>query len=316
MVAGFYFMRFKGLTNKKIKKIAASVSLAAFSLFAVAVGAYAWFTASILSQINGDTYEVVRVSKGGGIESVNFIKFEYPKNRITHKYDYTDPKEGAVVRYSLEDGIFVDEHGNTTDTMTTYDPAEKIIYGDSFSLFNTNCAALYEITINTEDYGDYTLDITGILDPDAEKITNRDIFLSDCADFCVFKTSDISTPIGINPDTDKPYYYPTYIEYDNPSTDMSDLENLYYRLSYQQSIKTGDALKHFYKAPPQSKATEIPLETSIPVTFSQSQKNYTIYVCVNYAPDQLENYYKDIYHSDMKAIFDYYFSFELTKVEG
>ena len=317
MVAGFYFMGLRNMTKKKMVKIVAAASIAAFSLFAVVFGAYAWFSAAIMTTIESDeVYEVVRVSGGGGIDSVNFIKFEYPINNITHKYDYSNGKDGEVRRYTLEEGVFTDEHGNTTNSMTTYDPAEKIIFGNKFSLFDTNCAALYEITLKADEYGDYTLDIDGFWNSDTEKRTNRDIFLSDCADFCVFKTSDISTEIGIDPDTDKPYYYPTYIEYDDPATDMTELENLYYRLSYQQSIKTGSQLSHFYPGESESKHSEIELDSNIPVTFDATHQTYTIYICVNYAPDQLEEYYRDIYLSDITAIFDYTFEFDLQKVES
>ena len=299
--------------TKKVTKIVAAASVVAFSLFAVAFGAYAWFTATVFSQINNNLYEVVKIGEGADLDSVNFIKFEYPKNSVTHKYDYSNGKDGQVVRYTLEDGVFVDSHGNTTNSMTTYDPAEKIIYGDSFSLFNTNCAALYEITISTEEYGSYKLKVDGFLSGNVEKRTNRDIFLSDCADFCVFQTSDISTPIDVNPSTGKPYYYPTYIDYENPNTDMTSLENLYYRLSYQQSIKTENELKHFYPGNNETKHTQIEVASNIPVTFSQSNNSYTVYICVNYAPSQLEQYYKDIYEHDISALFDYYFEFDLTK---
>ena len=314
MVAGFYFMRLEQRQSRKILKIVSAVSVAAFSLFAVVFGIYAWFSATLLTSVSNDSFEVVRVAGGGGIDSVNFIKFEYPKNNITHKYDYSDGKNGEVRRYALEDGVFVDEHGNTTNSMTTYDPAEKIIFGSNFSLFNTNCAALYEITLTTEDYGDYTIDIEGVWNKDTEKRTARDIFLSDCADFCLFTTDDISTPIGINPSTEKPYYYPTYISYSDPSTDMSELENLYYRLSYQQSIKTGNELSHFYPGENETKKETFPLASDVPATFSQGSKTFTLYICVNYAPEQLSDLYRDIYLNDISALFDYYFSFTLTKV--
>ena len=308
-------MRLKRLTKKQAIKIVAAASVAAFSLFAFAFGAFAWFSANLLSQISGDEYKVVQTGSGCGVSEVNLIKFEYPINPVTEQHDYTDGEGGKVVKYTLEDDVFVDEDGNTTDRLTTYDPAEKIIYGDDFSLFSTNCAALYEITIYADDYGDYKLNIDSLINPDAEKRTDRDLFLSDCADFCVFHTSDISTPIGINPETEKPYYYPSYIEYDDPTTDMSELENLYYRLSYQQSIKTSGELSHFYQGENEDKEATISLESNIDVTFSELSKAYTIYICINYAPGQLTESYRDIYESDITAVFDYYFKFDLLKVE-
>ena len=300
-------------TNKKMMKIVAAASVAIFSLFAVVLGTYAWFSASLLSQISNDDYQVVRVARGGELESVNFIKFEYPYNAQTRKYDYSNGKDGEVRKYTLQDGVFVDSEGHTTSTMTTYDPAEKIIFGDSFSLFDTNCAAFYEVTLSSGSYGDFTLDISGFWKSDTPKRLNRDIFLTDCADFCVFTTSDISTSIGVDPDTNKPYYYPKYKE---ESETLSDLENLYYRLSYQSSLKTDSQLSHFYPAENETqKHSEIELASNLPVTFTEQNSTFTVYVCVNYAPDQLEAYYKDIYLSDISAIFDYYFSFTLTEVE-
>ena len=307
-------MGLKRLTKKQAVRIVAAASVGAFSIFAFAFGAYAWFAASYASSIINDPYEVVKISGGFGIDEISLIKFEYPISDLTHDRDYSDGEGGRVVRYTLKDDVFEDEDGNTTDRLTTYDPAEKIIYGDSFSLFNTNCAALYEITVKADEYGEYKLGIDGIIKKKKEKRTPRDLFLSDVADFCVFHTSDILTPIGIDPSTEKPYYYPTYIEYDDPSTDMSELENLYYRLSYQQSIK-GDALSHFYPGEDESKQSTINLESNIPVTFSEGSNSYTIYICVNYAPDQLTDSYRDIYESDITAVFDYYFAFNLEKVE-
>ena len=310
----FNFMGLEEMVKRRIKKIAAAASVTAFSLFALVFGAYAWFSASVLTSVENDQFEVVRSIQGGDLESVNLIKFEYPVNEVTHKIDYSKGKDGEVRRYTLEDGVFTDELGNTTNTMTTYDPAEKIIYGEKFSLFSTNCAALYEFSIGTEEFGDYTLDISATWESATEKKTERDIFLSDCADFCVFTVSDIATSIGINPSTEKPYYYPDYIEYENPSTDMSELENLYYRLSYQQSIKQADELVHFYPGEGETKQTTIEVASDLELTISQESPACTFYVCVNYAPSQLEEYYKDIYFGDITAIFDYYFEFELSKV--
>lgn len=300
-------------TNKKVTKIVAAASVATFSLLAVVFGTYAWFTASLLGSVANEEVQVVRIEGGGGVDSVNFIKFEYPYNNVIHEYDYSNGKEGEVRKYTLTNGVFIDEEGHTTNSMTTYDPAEKIISGDSFSLFDTNCAALYEITISSQDYGNFNLDINGFWKSDTPKTLNRDIFLSDCADFCVFQTSDIATPIGVDPDTNKPLYYP---KYKSETDTLNSLENIYYRLAYQGCNKAENELYHFYPGENETKKSTIEIASNIPVSFSAESNTLTMYICVNYAPSQLETYYKEIYLNDIRAIFDYYFTFDLEKVEA
>ena len=300
-------------TNKKVTKIVAAASVACFSLLAVVFGTYAWFTASLLGSVANEEVQVVRIEGGGGLDQVNLIKFEYPVNSVTHEYEYSNGKDGEVRRYTLTNGVFTDSQGHTTNSMTTYDPAEKIIFGDAFSLFDTNCAALYEVTLSSQEYGNFLLDVSGFWKSGTPKTLNRDIFLSDCADFCFFTTDDISTTIGVDPDTNKPLYYP---KYKNEDESLSSLENLYYRLAYQGCTKAEDELYHFYPGENETKKSSIDIATNVPVTFTEQNNSLTVYICVNYAPSQLESYYKDIYLSDIRAIFDYYFTFGLEKVES
>ena len=316
-VTGFYFMKMLKGIKKSTGKIIAATTVVIFTLFATVFATYAWFNAALVTKMDNDEFEVVRISSGSNIESVNLIKFEYPINSSTHEYDYSRGKDGVVKRYTLVDGVFTDELGNTTTVLTTYDPAEKIVLGDAYSLFNSNCQAFYEITLTSENSGNFLLNTSSVIKPGAQKETERDIFLSDCVDFCFFTVSDIGNPIGMNPDTEKPYFYPTYIDYNSadPSGDMTDLENLYYRLSYQASIKTQSQLAHFYPVEEDdSKISNVPVSTGLPVTFSEQNPTYTLYIGVNYAPTELKQYYKDIYLSDIKAIYDYTISFALAEV--
>ena len=306
--------------STRTRRIIAATSVTIFSLLTAVSGTFAWFAATMQSSITAQEFKVVRISDGAGLESVNLIKFEYPINAHTHKPDYSNGQDGEVRRYTLENNEFVDGEGNTTSVLNAYDPAEAIIYGESYSLFNSNCQAFYEITIKSDNVGSFLLDVEGIWDSDTEKRTIKDLFLSDCVDFCWFSTSDINNSIGINPETNKPYYYPTYIEYHsaNPQNDMNELENLYYRLSYQASVKEDEDLKHFYPSEEDDeKAGVINIATGIPVTFTAQQMTYTIYIGINYAPSELSDYYRDVYSGTIiTAVFDYSISFNLREAQS
>ena len=315
--------------NKTTMKIVSATAVVIFTLFATVFATFAWFSAALIGKTDSDEFEVVRVTSGAGIESINLIKFEYPINNTTHKYDYSRGQDGQVKKFVLTDGSFIDENDHVTSVLTTYDPAEKIVLGESYSLFNSNCQAFYEITFTSEKFGNFILNASAVWNSDAEKEKDRDIFLSDCVDFCIFTVSDISNAIGINTDTNKPYYYPTYIDFDPddlidydpvapaPISDMNTLENLYYRLSYQASVKTQSQLAHFYPTQSQqAKSINATIATDIPVTFTEVNNTYTVYVGVNYAPSELEQYYKDIYLSDINAIYDYTLSFSFTEVQN
>ena len=308
-------MRLKKI-SKKTRKIIAATTVVIFSLFTTITGAYAWFATNIMASVSSEEFSVVRIAEGASIESVRLIKFKYPMNSSTHKPDYLKANEGEVKVYTLQNNQFVDEDGYTTTIMNTYDPAERIIFGDSFSLFNTNCQVFYEITFSTSNFGSFDLGIEGTVET-VEK-NAKDIFLSDCADFTFFTPSDINNVIGIDPDTEKPYFYPSYIEYNSadPSNDMTELENIYYRLSYQASVTPQNQLSHFYHTNDNGKDSNINIVSGIPCTFSQQSSSLTVYVGVNYSPTKLENKYKDIYSGDCLAVFDYSIEFFLEESQG
>ena len=303
--------------SKKTKTIIAATTVVIFSLFTAITGAYAWFSANIMTNMTADEFSVVRIAEGASIKSVRLIKFKYPTNPSTHKPDYLKGNEGEVKIYSLENNQFVDENGYTTDVMNAYDPAEKIIMGDNFSLFSTNCQVFYEITFASNDFGNFNLGIDGTVITGVDK-NNKDIYLSDCADFTFFQPSDVDNAIGINPQTNKPYYYPSYIEYNSsdPSNDMTELENLYYRLSYQASVKTDSQLRHFYHTSDNGKDNNVNIISNIPCSFSAEHQDTVVYIGVNYSPTKLINKYKDIYSGDCLAVFDYTIDFFLDEAQG
>lgn len=306
----------KGLKNNTLKIVAAT-TVVIFTLFTTVFATFAWFSAALVNKMDTDDYEVCRISSGSSIQEVNLIKFEYPINASTNTRDYTRGKDGEVRKYTLVDGVFTDQLGNTTTVLTTYDPAEKIVLGESYSLFNSNCQAFYEITLTTENLGTYTLSADAAVNLGATKENPKDIFLSDCVDFTFFTVSDINNAIGINPNTEKPYFYPTYIDYNSvdPSGDMNELENIYYRLAYQATSKDPSELAHFYPVEEnESKVNETNVSNGTTVTFTELNPTYKLYIGVNYAPSELSQYYKDIYLSDINAIYDYTISFSLTEV--
>ena len=84
-------------------------------------------------------------------------------------------------------------------------------------------------------------------------------------------------------------------------------EDLYYKLSFLSSAKSSHA--HFYG----SEASQISIEDNVAVDFDDHRLKF--YVNVNYAPDQLEGYSKDIYKKNYKAVYDFYFNFSFSNRE-
>ena len=85
-------------------------------------------------------------------------------------------------------------------------------------------------------------------------------------------------------------------------------EDLYYRLSFLSSAKSSHA--HFYG----SASNEVDLIRRGEVGFSEDRVKF--YINVNYAPDQLTGYSRDIYKRNYTAVYDFFFTFSFTRREA
>ena len=89
------------------------------------------------------------VTSNCNIEGVNLYKFEYAENTFGtgRELDYFSPQDGSVNRYP-----YYEPEGFGVDAMNVYDPIEKIIAGNSFSLRKLNCNAIYEVTLQSNSF--------------------------------------------------------------------------------------------------------------------------------------------------------------------
>lgn len=309
--------------NSKIKIVLAT-SIAIFSLFTTFTGTFAWFQASLNRSVGADTFSVTSISSDCGIHKVELIKFEYAIDPITNEPDYLDPDNvnAGVRRYEFDrnNNYFVDSNDDEIDVvMNPYDPVEKIVKGNSFRLIDQNCNAVYALTIKAKTPGTYNMDITSLWLEDKEK-TSSQIFLSDCVDFDVYY-DPMNVSIG-NDGDGKPLYYPTYID---KNTALNSDEELYYRISYLSSQEETHA--HFYSNQAeqelendpnenQNKQKVIPLDSNKRVTFQTVETEVVVYINVNYAPSQMEQYVKKIYEEKIDAVYDFSFNVAFARVDA
>ena len=288
--------------NKSLKLIAAC-SVAIFSLGSICAGAYAWFTLEMKQALGPTDFAVVNVGTCN-LYSMELVKFNY----YVHQYggqeivDYSTPETGTVKRYqySNEYNSFGENESGTwhpVSVMNLYDPVSLTLSGGQLS--SLNCNSIYKFTISSIDLTEAKLDsyVRKILS--IEK-TENEIFLTTCTDFDIYFEEDL---LDTNPafGDDHKAYYPDYIE---KTEDITDDEELYYKVSYLSSLATSHA--NLYDGDG-SIATEIPVEFSYDST---SEMNFlTLYINVNYAPSQLEDTMHHIYKNNINAICDFGFYF-------
>ena len=85
-------------------------------------------------------------------------------------------------------------------------------------------------------------------------------------------------------------------------------EDLYYKLSFLSSAKSSHA--HFYG----SESNEVDLIRRGEVDFDDNKLKF--YINVNYAPGELDEYSKEIYRRNYRAVYDFFFNFTFQNRSG
>ena len=296
--------------KKNSLKLVSMVSLLIFSLFALGLGAFAWFTSTLQSTLGSEDFSV---TTAGDCElvSAKLYKFIYPDSEIGEGYDYLRPQEGTVSKYDFNEEQnhfgYYDEHSVWVNvySMNIFDPVEMIISRTS-TLRDLHCNAIYEVTIHSGAFDTTTLNVNALLKTGITLNTNE-MLLSDCVDFDVYFDADLSdtNPLFYDEESgnyDK--YYPTYKD------TLSALEKDYHKISYLSSLVAQNAHKNFYSTNPKSSSIQLK-QSEIAM---DSSGNFKIYINANYAPKQLESLSRDLYLNNIQAIYD--FGFEISLGNG
>ena len=311
--------------KKQNLKIIAACSVAIFSLAALLGGTFAWFTLTMATQSEVDEFVVIN-NGHCDLFSANLVKFDYHKTTYGSgdyqftAIDYLNPQNGAVNKYAYNPethtfGYEEESEWVNVSIMNTYDPYDKIIFGSS--LKDLNCNALYEFTVNADDFDEAYLNATAMRLTEKTK-QEDEVFLTSCVNFDIFVASDLSddNPAFIEQDdpetpeveSGNKAYYPSYID---KSETLTANEDIYYKLSYLASLKNSHA--HFYG----DTADEITIDSNKEVTFLPNTdlgtKQVTFYVNVNYEPDELDYLTTKIYLGNVKAVFDFMFKFDFAE---
>ena len=296
----------RNLASKVRRKIILATSLSIFTLADVVAASFAWFLNARTRAINASMFEVTSTGTCY-LESVNLIKFNFATEEaldgtVIVKYD--SPREGEVKRYEFNTtynkfGEMVDGVWQAVEVMNIYDPVERIIKGSSFDLKDLNSNAVYELTFVVYSGGSYSVNMHSNLISNKTK-TDSQIYLSECIDFDGYTEEELDASIGTD-GTGKPLYYPDYLADDY---DMSEEEEIYYRTSYFSSLEESHA--HYYTDG--EKPHSIDVVSNKSATVSSSDARYKVYINANYAPNQLEEYVKNLYLSNIRAVYDFGFS--------
>ena len=290
--------------DKKTKKFIAVAAVSFFNIFASAAAVFAWFEAIMHKDVTSGDFIIV--NKSASLDNVKLYKFNYAPTIIGsyvdyEHLDYNDPTaEGAGVYkydYSIENNSFgyVDENEDWEEisVMNVYDPVEFVINANT-ELKDLNCGVVYEITVQSNDIHDATIDIKSSLIEGKTK-TRDQIFLSDCIEFHAYFESDLENL------TNKSLYYPT--SYIPTTEDLTDEEEVYYKLAYLFSVDTNP---HFYGQ--QTKPSTIVIDNTSQVSFTNGY--FTFYIFANYAQSELLGYHTAENLTDkIRAVYDYYFTF-------
>ena len=314
-------------TNRRNNlKIIAASSVAICSLAAVMGGVYAWFTVAWSQTTEVDPFAVINVGSCD-LYALELIKFDYKSSTygtgegaftIT---DYLAPETGAVNKYSYNKnensfGYLEDSTWHPVNTMNMYDPVNLLIYGTGLN--SLNCNAIYKFTITSDDMTNVNMHATIHKLLDRVKQDNE-IFLSTCTDFDLFFPSELSDSnpefiIEDDPSTpedeyDNKPYYPTYF---SKTKVLTELEDIYYKISYLANKKTTHT--HLYNTA-DTYATLYDHSVTFAYDSVLDTNVLSFYINVNYAPDQLEEFKTQIYQRNITAIFDYGFKFVFVREE-
>ena len=337
----------KTTTKTRLKIVGATVT-AVFSLAAVFSGTYAWFM--LTENVSATGMSVKLSTTKAEITSLKLVKFDYSFEMLggNKVYNYLSPESGDVYEYTYDKtfdhnrGAFVrNQNGNyiETDIMNCYDPVDSLIHGDS--LREMNCNSIYEVTISSDSFTNCFMQLNAIFE--SHTPGRNEICLSDCANFEVFYPEDLSDTNILFWDKENSNYHAYYPEYNFKNETE---EHLFYKISYLSDLRNsgltaedlvdmeilnssdiqglseeqkaelvrttlGPGHSYFYGS---SEKDTTSVAKNKEVVFSGSPvKTITVYINVNYAPDQLERYMTDIYRSNLTAIDDFYFDFNFTQ---
>ena len=306
------------LIGKKNLKIIAATSVAIFSLLAVIGGAYSWFTLS-MNQVS-ETTDFAVVNLGScDLYSIDLIKFDYDTTvyddgeNVFTVIDYLSPENGTVNKYGYnkEESSFGYDDGtwHSVDMMNTYDPVTLLIYGGGVK--SLNCNSIYKFVVSSPELDNVVLNASVSKLVDAVKGAN-DIFLTECADFDIYFESDLAddNPKFID-GSDTKMYYPNYID---KSETLTAEEAIYYKISYLSDLETSHV--NFFTGSDTEKTLAGDKHTSFVYDSTSGLNLLTIYVNVNYNPEQLEYTSTAIYQRNIKAVCDFAFKFFFFKDEG
>lgn len=297
--------------SKKTKQIIAGTSVTIFSLLALTLGAFAWFASSFSFSENDVEFQVTALGDCS-LENVKLYKFIYPDSLVGDDYDYLSPEDGHVDKYDFNEdyerfGYFEDQAQTiwvSVEEMNLYDPIQLII-SSSTTLRDLNCNAIYEITLTSSTFSNCVIDANALLRTDKTAGTNE-IYLSDCVDFDVYSTADLADDNPLFYDSVSGQYNKYYPSYKN---NLSDNEKVYHKISYLSSLVASNAHSHFYGTNPKNDVISLSHRS---LSFDNNGK-LTIYINANYAPSELNQYMREIYSTNIQAIYD--FSFEILCVK-
>ena len=312
--------------GKGLIRIVTATAVTIFSLFTGITGVYAWFKTTMSATIEASMFEVTNGSSSVTMGEVTLYKFVYGKTTFGEELvdDYANPNRGHVGKYAFdktkgENGQFgyTDEETHEwvpVTAMNVYDPVNLLVAGND--LYALNCNVIYKVTIHSTDFTDSYASVKANKFPKV-----ADILLSSCVDFDVFFESDLSDPaLSETDENGKLLYYPSYLDKEHVM-DAEAGEDVYYKLSYLAKKKTqsGSVVNRncFYDKADETISLLIDdqgEDTIYPVEFVGD--SVSVYINVNYAPDQLEEYSFSLTPGQYITVaYDFTFEFKFTEDE-
>ena len=303
----------------KVWKFVAAGAVTFISFAACVSGTIAWFTMSTTARITSSSFAVTAIS--AEVKEVKVIKFDYDSITVgtEETFNYLLPETGKVNEYDFnvdeESFGYYDEEvppvWHEIELMNRYDPVELVISQNNLMGLNTN--VVYEVTLESPSLSLATMSLEALRLTTKTKLASE-IFLTDCADFDVFFEDDLDDPsLSALKDDGTPVYMPDYTNKPRAALTPAEsaLEEKYYKFSYLAYQKATHS--HFYVSSG-SKPTEVMLQEDYDMEFVDNE--FKVYVNVNYAPSELEQYSREIALREIKAVYDYAFSFTFSQRES